>query len=466
MSLRFVTNLRPGTYESFAAVGHRPAAWLLSSHRLDGTTARLAGEVRAQGQDLYADNGTKALIDDVVDAHAPGLADLAREVRLVRRGLPDGRRIPRPSELPDGLASRASDAAHAVMDAVDGVLAEGSGEELLAAQLSMDPTHLVAREDFAVASLLALGLEREVTRWPVGYFDRRNRITLGLWEEAAEDARCRDVDVFATLGATDYNTARSGARLFARRGVRHVAVGFAGINRDSSFCASYLHGPRRRLPGAAPRRYVRTTEITLGVRDGYREEGRELASFHALGLGARAQLPTLVAAFDPGTRLSVDATSPLHDAIQDRVFYERRAFGDRVSCREGARAVLEGGTWDLASPFARAVIDQLGHDPEGARAWWRAEAQRDLELDDLDPDSMLGRHLPLFATARGGRTATQARARTGHNHWVMDEICARCPDHGRAAWAAAAMEELVAERTRGTRYGVMASREILGAHGD
>ncbi len=42
MPFRFVSNLRPQSVPSFERVGHRPQAWLLSSHRLDSATEALA----------------------------------------------------------------------------------------------------------------------------------------------------------------------------------------------------------------------------------------------------------------------------------------------------------------------------------------------------------------------------------------------------------------------------------------
>jgi len=59
----FFTNLRPGTVETFEEVNYSSNAWLLSSHRLNTQTLRLAKELRAKNAYLMADNGTKDLID-------------------------------------------------------------------------------------------------------------------------------------------------------------------------------------------------------------------------------------------------------------------------------------------------------------------------------------------------------------------------------------------------------------------
>lgn len=464
-TFRFFTNLRPETVAAFERSGYAPPAWLLSSHRLTRETERLALWARSAGAPLFADNGTHPLIGRVATLYDEACAPLAAEIRALRRSLPDSRRIPLAREVPADLTERARDMVDSVTGEVDRMHAARSGSALLDEQLRMEPTHLVAREDFVTACVLALGLEREITRLPIAWFLRRNRITFDFWEEAAGDPRCRDIQVYATLSAVDYNTARAAAREAGRRGITRVALGCAGINSDGTFADRYMAGPGRALPGPAPRRYVRLTEIACGIRDGYREAGVRLRAFHALGLGACAQFPTLAAAFDWYTRLSIDATSPLHDSVQDRVFYDADEWGERVHVTGAARRVLEGGEWSFACPFCEYLRTRFGHDPEGARLWWTAQGGRPISVADLDPAEPLGTCLPAFATAPGSSTSVQTRARTAHNHWVIDSLCAQVPSRARAAWGLGHLEALKADRTRATRMGLDASRAILDALG-
>lgn len=457
----FITNLRPQTVAAFERSGYAPPAWLLSSHRLDRETERLAAWARDQGALLMADNGTHPRIEAVADRHAPGLKELAADIRSLRRGLGPGRRIPVASEVPAGLTARAREALDAVVEEVDHDHALSSGRELLDNQLRMSPTHLIAREDYAVAVALSLGLEREITRLDVDWFRRRNRITLDFWSAVADDPRTRDIDVYATLSAVDYNTALAIGRMAARAGVRRVALGFAGINSDSSFAERYMAGSGRVLPGAAPRRYVRMAELLCGLRDGYREAGVRLLGFHALGCGASSQFPVMAACFDWWTHISTDATSPLHDSVRDRVYYDEQEWGDRLHITGAARRVLDGGEWSFVCPFCAYVRDRLGHDPASARTWWEDAGRPEVVVEDLDPERPLGRHLPAFASARGSATGVQTRARTAHNHWVLDALCAEVPSRERAAWAREHLDALQDMRTLATRLGLAAAAHII-----
>lgn len=466
MKFRFVTNLRPQTVASFENSGHQPMAWLLSIHRLTRQTESYALEAREQGLDLFADNGTSALIRQVVQKFAEPLAGLATEIRDLRRSLPDQRRIPFPREVPDELRRMTSDAAHAVLDEVDALCASASLESVLSDQLRMRPTHIIAKEHFGAACLLSLGLEREITGWGTSYFHRLNQVTIDDWQRVVADPRCRDVAVYATLSATDYNVARSVARRAAEQGVDRVAMGYAGINKDATFACSYWQGSRYPLPGSAPRRNIRGTGIALGIRDGYRDAGRPLRAFHALGLGATSQIPVLAACFDEDTEISMDATSPMYDSVNDRVFYDHGAGGDRRLLREIASDIVEGGDWHFDCPFCRYLRERFGHRPQAARDWWQASGRPSITRADLHPDEPLGAAIPTFASARGGDTAVQTRGRTGHNHWVLDRLAAAVPDSGRRQWGLARLDELASAPSRYVRWGVSAAREIIERAGD
>ena len=149
--------------------------------------------------------------------------------------------------------------------------------------------------------------------------------------------------------------------------------------------------------------------------------------------------------------------------MRDRIFYDPDAWGDRLHLREAAQRVLGGGTWPCVCPFCTDVKDRFGHDPQAARAWWHDEGEPEVRIADLHPEAPLGAALPIFATARGSATAVQTRARTAHNHWVIDRLCEQVPSSERARWGMAKLRALESIRLRTTRLGVMASQEVIGA---
>lgn len=462
-TFRFVTNLRPGSVSAFEKSGHTPTAWLLSSHRLTTATEALAHAERDAGAELFADNGTKPLIDLVRRRFGEPLRPLRLEIQSLRRNLGEGRRMPDPGEVPATLSQRAAIAAREVENAVEAELDAESVETVTARQLRMHPTSLIVKEDFTAACLVGLHLEREITGWPVLFFERLCERSLEWSRVAKALPSTRDVTLFVTLPAMDYSTARASARLAAEANVDSVAIGFAGINLDSSFIDVARLPHRHRLSGSAPRRYVRTTEIVLGVRDGYREAGARLRRFHALGLGATALYPVLGAGLDWYTHVTVDATSPIHDAVNDLVYYDHEAHGDRVDVTELASRIVAGGRWPFECPFCSYLRGRFDVDVDGARRWWQSAGEPEIERDMLHPDEPLGQLLEAVASARDGSTPVQARGRIGHNHWACEQLAAEFPSSKRAEMSRQVLRDLSVVRSFTIRFGVLAALEILAA---
>ena len=106
--MRFVANLRQETIDAFAAQDTQPAAFLLSSHRVTVSNLKAAAVIRALNIPLFADNGSKILIENTVEV----FGDLAKNVRdMVNRLRRQLGHVPRGMDVPKGLRSAASDLA-------------------------------------------------------------------------------------------------------------------------------------------------------------------------------------------------------------------------------------------------------------------------------------------------------------------------------------------------------------------
>lgn len=459
--MRFVANLRQETIESFAAQDIQPAAYLLSSHRVTPATLESAAAVRELGLPLFADNGTKLLIDDTIGLFAEPAKAIRDAVKELRRRLG---RIPRGNDIPPDLRTAASNLADAVVKHATNVSEEIDAGELLEAQLSMTPIDLIAKEDFATACLIALDLERETTGWAVSRFETRNRRSLRLWKAVADDPRCQDIRVYAVLSAMDYNTARAAGRLAAAAGVAHAALGIAGITLDPSATDFFVMGTASlRLDEPAPRRYVRLAQILRGLSDGYSDVDATLESFHCLGLGAPPLLPIPAAAVSEATSVTTDATSPIHDAVRDRVLYHPEKNGQRVNTRTIVQRIVNGEDWPFLSPFTKAFREEFGHDPEQARDFWEAEGRPAITAALLESPSTLTAAVPLFSEADPDLRIVASKTRIAHNHWVLGEICNAFPDEpGRHDLAFAAIASLLANSTSGTTSrGLAAALRVL-----
>ena len=460
--MRFVANLRQATIDAFAAQNVEPAAFLLSSHRVSPASLRAAAVVRGLGLPLFSDNGTKPLIDGAIKLFAGQAKPIRDTVKALRRQVGH---VPRGKDIPGALRQTASELADAVVAHATTVSSAIDADELLALQLSMNPTDLIAQEDFATACLIALDLERETTGWAVSRFETRNRRSLRLWKRVAHDPRCSGIRVYAVLSAMDYNTARSAARLAAAEGVAHAALGIAGITLDPSATDFLVFGKATfRLDRPAPRRYVRLAQIVRGLADGYSEVGTALSGFHCLGLGAPPLLPIPAAALSETTAVTTDATSPIHDAVRDHVLYDPERDGRRADTVGIVRRILGGGDWPFLSPFTQAFRAQFGHDPHGARVTWEQLGRPPVTAGVLEAANGLTAALPLFSEADPNVRTVASKTRIAHNHWVLGELCTSLPDRaGRHDLALSALNRLLAESTStSTTRGLAAALQVLG----
>jgi hypothetical protein len=415
---------------------------------------------RAQGLPLFADNGSKNLIDHIVESRREASRRITDRVQAIRRRLG---RTPRAGDLPGSLRRAARALASAVVADSVALASRTSPEESLDRQLSMQPTHLIAPEDFAVTCLVALGLERFMIGWGGEDFRSRNRRSLQLHARAVADARCRDLNVYAVLSAVDYDTARAAGELAARAGAEHVAIGFASALKDSGAVESFAMGRKTvRLAAPAPRRYVRVAQIVRGIADGYRRLGAPLRSFHGLGLGAVTLFPVIAAAFEPGTDLTVDATSPILDAVRDRVLYDHEQDANRLPILSIVNRIVRSQDWPFLCPFCRSFRKEFGHSARAARRWFEQQRLPAVDQESLDSAEALADAIPLFSGSNAHTRRKAELTHIAHNHFVLDQVAGgflHTPD--RPARALAKLDELAGRESMITARGVRAARQVL-----
>jgi hypothetical protein len=78
--------------------------------------------VRSEGVSLFADNGSKDLIDQVILRFGVRASPIAQAVSRIRRDLSNGPRDVTVGDIPTALRRQASDLAGDVVDAVDELL--------------------------------------------------------------------------------------------------------------------------------------------------------------------------------------------------------------------------------------------------------------------------------------------------------------------------------------------------------
>jgi hypothetical protein len=427
-SYRFVVNLRSDTFaEPFRDLIPTPA-YLLSADHATPAMRGLAGGVRAQDLDLFADNGNFNLIGQTAAVFGDRAGEVLQKVRSAEGGL--GHRARR-GELPAPLRNEATDLAWEVRRFARDLSGEGDGARDI--QLELDPSHLIGVEDISMACWLAMNLEPTYLDIDRGDYRRQNESVV-----RNTGARLRDLpqrlarNYYPVASAVDYNTAFDAGRAFGRAGLHRAAMGFGAYMADDHYTDHAYIGLRRLdLAEPMPQRYLRTALAATGFWAGYRgETGRAPYGFHFLGLGAPIVM-ALVALAAWGSRdLTFDATSPIRDAGEGTLYLTRPTYL-KVRTRSAAERLTSSPdeTWACPCPFCKRFVRAHPYDyPEGRRRW-EATGRSTVEAADLRPGGALYEAYPLLSEPDPGDLRLEVNlARSGHNHWALEGITEELED--------------------------------------
>ena len=189
---------------------------------------------------------------------------------------------------------------------------------------------------------------------------------------------------------------------------------------------------------------------------------RAMKNFHCLGLGAPVMLPIPAAAHHETTLLTTDATSPIHDAVRDRVLYNLEKDGHRESTHEIVQRIVDGGQWPSISPFIQSFQDEFGHHPDRARAAWETLGRPTIDRAFLEIPNDVTKALPLFAATDANVLAAARRAHIAHNHWVLDRLTEALANEGsRQQVALSVLNRTLSGTSTVTTRGVRAALQVL-----
>lgn len=468
MDIRFVVNLRAETTSDELVHSLRPRGWLVAPENVTGPVRQRLPSLLASGRWLFADNGNFALIGGVAES-------LAAQSRLLGKRARDERYGAHPrAAFPATLTKRLDElAARALRDARDTQLRRAKEKDGQETQLALNPTHLIGAEDIGPAVLLRLGLEPDWLPDALTQLARRNRSVARARRFGASGlAESVGPFYYPVATALDYDSARQAGRIFAHAGHRRVAMGFGAYMADDSYTRHY-RAKRRvvELQARLPNRYLRTALVARGFFTGYAEEaGRLPDGFHFLGLGAPIMLAVVARAAYGVGELTFDAMSPIMDAAQATFYVNRPAYLKIRTWRVAERLARRGERWLCPCPFCHAFAEEHPFKYGAIQRVARASGSS-FVVDDLRPLGRLYAIAPLLSEpSRGPFRRMVTAARIGHNHWVLEGICAELR---RAARSEAGLDhrldaivESYASKTAGEHFASVVRLAASIARGD
>jgi hypothetical protein len=427
----FAVNLRPETTTDAFLRSARPWGWLAAPENTTRATRAFATDVTRRRKTVIADNGNFARIGEInARFEVEGRALRAELDRLEDRL---GERTAVRDDLPAALRRRydalAATAAAAALDA------SPEAGALLAAQRDMPASLRVGAEDLRAAVLLSLNVEPHLIDWPRRRWRAFNRrVALQATHLLAENPAVTS-SYYPVASALDWASALDAGREFAAAGLRRAAMGFGAFMADDHGTDFVRIGRRTvRFTSRLPQRYVRTAVVARGFFDGYREvAGAPPDAFHFLGLGTPIMVAVVAVAADGVPLVTFDAMSPIKDAVTGTLYAARPTYLKLRARVIGGR--IAAGTrrpWSCPCPFCRDFARRHPPDLAAARAWGATHPDPP-RAADLRPGGALFDALLLLGEPSGGPLRREVTAaRVGHNHWVLNQICADLRRHAGA----------------------------------
>jgi hypothetical protein len=442
----FVANLKPFTFRPGRG-GRRFRSYLLSvEYRRE--LADLARAVTRGGRALVADNGNVSRIRALIARFEPDAVELDALRKAEEAALG---RYARPGDLSPALTARYRTLADRIRDAAREAVDTAVTASAVEAQRAMDPTYLIGMEDLTMPVLTSLSIEPEYAGLSAAWYR-------SLTDRAVELAvRTRDGEfgagpslIFAGLHGANYDTALAAGAAAGAEHLDGIASGLVGAMKDLNAVDYRIQeGQVIPLGRTAARPYLRVLEIASGLHVGYAEATGRRPRFHALGAGSPILIPLLALLGDKNSYTAADSTAPILDAWSSKtisLYVKDPAIVKLKAHRIVEFWLADGKGWTCRCPYCAAFGRRHPPDLARARDWWRANGSPQLEAEHVLAPSPLAEWIPLLANVADPVIRAEAgRARTGHNHWVVQRLeakaraAARDPSKLRA-WAADAID--------------------------
>lgn len=427
LDARFAVNLRNETVSPAFRKALRVWGYLVPPAGLTAGLRRDLQRVTTRGTRIIVDNGLFDDVTRIAKAHASESKTTAVDLAAA------GARLKRDAGWSDFTAEQRA-TINRLADAlcVDASAAQGMSVQ---DQLALSPTDIVGTEDITAAVWLRAGLNvallgplaRQIRRCNANVARRATRVLAGLPPR---------LEYLPVASALDFDTAFQAGQVFGASGCPGLAMGFGAFMADDSLSDTIvIRGRTRRLDRRLPMRYLRTALVARGFWDGWRDAtGGAPRHFHFLGLGAPIMMAVVTVAAAGTPLVTFDATSPIRDAVEGTVYSSLGAYL-KIRTRRLAGRLASGvlKEWSCPCAFCRSFVGDHPFDYAMGRVWAAQHGSGvTAKARDLQPDGGLFAAYPLLSEPRGGALRAQVSfARSGHNHWVLDQIVGDLRRHGR-----------------------------------
>ncbi|SMD37880.1 hypothetical protein SAMN04488029_3518 [Reichenbachiella faecimaris] len=418
----FISNLGEVTADPLNPSTLKRDGYLLSEHYTNTDSVERALWVRSRKNLLISDNGNWTRMS--------GIAKKLREEGEILLNLAKDEMSNNGS-----LSENVLDQRNLFIEKVAQVCAQEvenlDVKEIIRKQLLIKPHYMIGMEDFTIPVLMMCGMLDETfnpkaseiltfQKKTRAYFSRQAIGEFGFGKEMEFVAK------FLVLHTYDYESALQGAKGLKEVAKDGVAISYGAPMQSRRWITRLQFGEQwDNFEEKLPEPYLIAQSMTLGVVNGLQND----TPVHILGVGTPILIALTGYLLRDSKAVSIDSSAPFKDAYASKIYGSRSALLKMDMYRVAALAIINNQPYESKTPFYQAFEKKYPSNWEGIKEHLSIDEEtdyRELAKALEDQQQLVEKYIPFFTKMRGGGDTiiNDLRiARSGHNYWVLKEIC-------------------------------------------
>lgn len=418
----FVSNLGEVTADPMNPSTVKRDGYLLSEHYTDEESIERALWVRSRRNLLISDNGNwtrMSAIGDEFENEGEVILDTARE-EVENNRVVSSKTLEKRRQLMNRIIARCEEEISHVNFA-----------RIIETQLLIKPHYMIGLEDFTIPVLMMCGMMDEVFDPSAKAITKFQLKTAELFTqeyngEFGYKEQLNKVAKFLVLHSYDYESAYLGAQHIKKVPKEGIAISYGAPMRSRRWIKRLQFGKYwEDLGEKLPESYLIAQSMTLGAVNGLTDD----TPIHILGVGTPILIALTGYLLRRSKAVSIDSTAPFKDAYDNKLYGNRYAPLKMKMYRVAALALINDKPYESKTPFFQEFNKKYPPNWEKTAAEFGVTKTMDYRelADELEKNQNLVRkYIPFFTKLRSGDDPfwwDLRIARSGHNYWVLKEIC-------------------------------------------
>ena len=423
----FISNLGTVTADPLNPKTTLRDGYLLSEHYTTKSSIERAKWVRSRRNLLISDNGNWTRMCAIAREFSDEGDDILNQAKdeLKKQG-----------EVAEKTLADRADLIQRITQKCDEVRGELDFEKIIGKQLLIRPHYMIGLEDFSIPVMMMCGMLDDTFSPDAESIVAYQKKTAELYSQQYEgelgfEKQLKESAKFLVLHSYNYDSSYLGGEQIKDVSKDGIAISYGAPMRSRRYITRIKLGDKwMNFEEKLPEAYIIAQAITLGAMNALKDD----TPIHILGVGS----PILIALTGYLTRqskaVSIDSSAPFQDAYDGKIYGNRHAFLKMDMYKVAAYALINDQPYESKTPFFQdfeKVYPSNWADLRKTMSITKDTSVKELAKELKSRQDLVEQYIPFFTKMRGGKEKLIQDlriARSGHNYWVLKEICEHIKD--------------------------------------